>query len=129
MSARTLHLALTLLVPFSVPSVAAENAAEEPVVPREVVRLFNGKDLSGFYTWLKETGRDDPQKVFSVADGVIRVSGEGAGYLATNKPYKDYHLVARIQVGQADRRLEVSCATRACCCTASVPTARRAARG
>ena len=47
--------------------------------------LFNGRDLSGLFTWLKDTGRDDPKGVFSVKDGILHVSGEGMGYVATDK--------------------------------------------
>jgi hypothetical protein len=56
------------------------------------VALFNGKDLSGWTTWLRESKTEDPKKVFAVHDGMIHVSGEGMGYLATEKVYKDYRL-------------------------------------
>jgi len=76
-------------------------AAEEPVSPgRQVIKLFNGKDLAGFYTWLKDSGRKDPKRVFTVEDGMIQVSGEGAGYLATERAYKDYHLVVEYKWGK-----------------------------
>src|SRR5436190_330485 len=39
------------------------SAADEPVTPKESVPLFNGKDLAGFTTWLKDAKRDDPKKV------------------------------------------------------------------
>jgi|YNPMSStandDraft_1061717.scaffolds.fasta_scaffold30752_1 hypothetical protein len=74
------------------PQAVMKQVLEEAVTPKEPIKLFNGKDLTGWYTWLKESGREDPKKVFSVVDGMIRISGEGAGYLATEKPYKDYHL-------------------------------------
>ncbi len=73
---------------------------QEAVAPSEPIRLFNGKDLTGWYTWLKESGREDPKKVFSVVDGMIRISGEGAGYLATEKSYKDYHLSLEYRWGR-----------------------------
>ncbi len=66
--------------------------ASEPVVPEKPIKLFNGKDLSGFTTWLRASGRKDPHHVYSVVDGAIRISGEGLGYLATDKAYKNYHL-------------------------------------
>jgi hypothetical protein len=76
-------------------------AAEAPVSPeRDVIRLFNGRDLSGFHTWLKATGREDPQRAFRAEDGMIRVSGEGAGYLATDQAYRDYHLVLEYKWGR-----------------------------
>src|SRR5258708_6247012 len=72
----------------------------EPVAPPEVVRLFNGRDLSGFTSWLKDTKRDDPRKVFSVEDGVIHASGDGFGYLATDKAYRDYRLIVEYRWGK-----------------------------
>src|SRR5262249_22527056 len=39
------------------------------------VLAFNGKDLSGFYTYLHDHKYDDPDKVFSVRDGVLVISG------------------------------------------------------
>ena len=77
------------------------------MTPEKPIKLFNGKDLAGFTTWLKASGRNDPHHVFSVVDGAIRISGEGLGYLATDKAYKNYHLSAGVQVGQIHDRPEV----------------------
>ena len=63
------------------------------------VALFNGKDLTGLTTWLKDTKREDPRKVFTVQDGMIHVSGEGTGYLATEKDYKDYRVSVEYKWG------------------------------
>jgi len=39
--------------------------------------LFNGKDLAGFYTYLRGTGKNnDPEKVVTVHDGMVHVSGK-----------------------------------------------------
>jgi hypothetical protein len=54
--------------------------------------LFNGKDLSQFTTWLKESQNDDPKGIFQVTNGAIHISGEGTGCLATRNRYRDYHL-------------------------------------
>src|SRR5262245_28432138 len=59
----------------------------------EPIRLFNGKDLSGLSTWLRDTRREDPRRVFSVHDGLLQISGDGFGYVATEREYQDYHLV------------------------------------
>jgi hypothetical protein len=76
-------------------------AAPALVHPRGgAIPLFNGKDLTGLYTWLKETGREDPRKVFRVQDGILHVSGEGMGYVATEKEYQDYHLVVEYKWGR-----------------------------
>ena len=62
--------------------------------------LFNGRDLSGFYTWLPSTGRNkDPKGVFKVHDGMIHildipVTGERQefGYIATEREYSRYRI-------------------------------------
>ncbi|HEX7896345.1 MAG TPA: DUF1080 domain-containing protein [Planctomycetota bacterium] len=60
---------------------------------------FNGKSLDGFRPWLRESKGEDPLKVFSVVDGQIRVSGEGMGYLGTEKAYQDYRLSVEYKWG------------------------------
>jgi hypothetical protein len=75
-------------------------AADEPVTPKETVPLFNGKDLSGFTTWLKESQRNDPKKVFRVTNGQLHLTGEGFGYLATEKAYKDYRVLLEYKWGK-----------------------------
>src|SRR5262249_51579092 len=57
------------------------SAADEPVPPKEVTPLFDGKTLTGLTPWLKDTKREDPNKVFRVTDGMIHITGEGFGYL------------------------------------------------
>ena len=64
------------------------------------VKLFNGYNLEHFYVWHKETKYTDPQKVFTVADGVLRVSGEGFGGLITLEDWRDYHLVIEFMWGE-----------------------------
>lgn len=74
--------------------------AEEPKRPRERNTLFNGKDLTGLTTWLRDTKREDPRRVFRVEDGVLRITGDGFGYLATEKSYADYHLTVEFKWGK-----------------------------
>jgi hypothetical protein len=68
--------------------------------PQRVIPLFNGKNLDGFYSWLTDTGYEDPRKVFTVRDRVLHISGDGYGYLATNDAYQNYKLVAEFKWGQ-----------------------------
>lgn len=75
-------------------------AQTKPITPTEPIRLFNGKDLTGFTTWLRKEGHKDPKGVFTVRDKVIHMSGEGFGYLATEKEYENYHLVAEYRWGK-----------------------------
>ena len=62
-------------------------------------QLFNGRDLSGFYTWLVDTRYDDPRQVFAVSNGMLRVSGDGLGYLATREIFADFTLTVEFRWG------------------------------
>jgi 3-keto-disaccharide hydrolase len=73
---------------------------KEPVTPKEVIRLFNGKDLSGLSTWLRDTKDKDPRKVFRVTDGILHISGDGFGYVRTNQAYRDYRVVVEFKWGK-----------------------------
>lgn len=85
-----------LLLQLSIPIFVA---ASEPVRAR-TISLFNGTNLAGFHTWLVDAKRDDPRRVFSVTNGQIRISGEGLGYLATDREYRNYRLVAEFKWGK-----------------------------
>lgn len=77
----------------------AANAAEAR--PTSVVHLFNGKDLSGFYTYLRDLGKNnDPKQVFSVRDGLLRISGEVYGCITTLESYADYRLIVEYKWGE-----------------------------
>jgi hypothetical protein len=86
-------IVLTFLV-FCLPAFG------QPITPEKPIKLFNGKDLSGLTTWLKDSKRDDPKKVFTVNDGILHLSGEGFGYVATDKEYKNYHLSVEYKWGK-----------------------------
>jgi hypothetical protein len=73
---------------------AARTPADGPV------KLFNGENLEHFYVWHKETKYADTKQVFTVADGVLRVSGEGFGGLITLDDWRDYHLVIEFTWGE-----------------------------
>ncbi len=74
-------------------------AQGEPVRPAKKIKLFNGKDLTNFYVFLKDSKREDPKKVFTVSKGQIHISGEEWGGLATEKEYADYHLIVEWKWG------------------------------
>lgn len=63
--------------------------AEEAIEPKERIELFNGKDLTG---WVLIAG-DGPEKTFTAEDGVVRCSGRPAGYMRTEKAYRNYKFV------------------------------------
>src|SRR2546421_7612015 len=60
-----------------------------------VIHLLHDNDLSGFYPFLKEFGKDtDPDHVFTLTNGVLRISGQHYGYLATRKTnFTNYKLI------------------------------------
>jgi hypothetical protein len=75
-------------------SPAGADAVTEPI------KLFNGKDLANFYTFLQKYGKNnDPEKVFTVQNGMIRVSGKVFGCFVTEKEYENYHLVTEFKWG------------------------------
>jgi hypothetical protein len=72
--------------------------------PGDSVELFNGTDLSAFYTWLADSGYSDPDRVFTVVDQVdgrpaIRVSGKHWGGIITRQEFSDYRLVVEFRWG------------------------------
>lgn len=77
--------------------IQAEPAA---ITPTKTISLFNGRDLENFTPWLKETQKEDPQKVFRVTDGMLHVTGEGFGYIATKTLYRDYRISLEYKWGK-----------------------------
>jgi hypothetical protein len=67
---------------------------------QETIRLFDGNSLSGWYTFLQDRGiNNDPKKVFTVADGKIRISGEEWGSLTTINEYENYRIITEFKWG------------------------------
>jgi len=73
--------------------------AAEPIRPTQPIKLFDGKTLGDCYTYLKDTKREDPRRVFRVTDGLLHFTGDGLGSLITNQEYRDYHLVLEFKWG------------------------------
>lgn len=103
-----LHFAICILQ-FAIlglqrPTFAANKeesaAVEQAVSPKEdVIRLLDGKTLGDCYTWLKDSKREDPRRVFRIDEGMLHITGDGLGALVTNKRYRDYHLVLEYRWG------------------------------
>lgn len=84
--------------------LASGSADTSVIVPAKTISLFNGTDLSLFYTWLVPHGHRDPDRVFTVVENIdgapaIRISGQHFGGLTTFRNYANYRLVAEFRWG------------------------------
>lgn len=85
----------TILLTLAALGVGGPAPADEGWTP-----LFNGEDLTGWYTFLQKHGRNrDPDRVITIEDGMIRLykharDGDEVvmGYIGTEREYGDYHL-------------------------------------
>ena len=85
------------------PSLHAQGAPE-PITPTSVIKLFDGKSLANFDTWLVDHHEKDPERVFTVVDQIdgvpaIRISGQFWGGLLTKQAYRDYRLIVEYRWG------------------------------
>jgi hypothetical protein len=74
------------------------------ITPSSVIKLFDGKSLANFDTWLVDHHETDPERVFSVVDQIdgapaIRISGQVWGGLLTEQAYRDYRLIVEYRWG------------------------------
>jgi hypothetical protein len=79
-------------------------AAQDAITPKDTIHLFNGKDLTNFYTWLSDAAYQDPDKVFGVVEDIdggpaIRISGQHWGGLFTTSAYTNYRLLVEFRWG------------------------------
>jgi hypothetical protein len=75
--------------------IAAQDAGDK------TLQLFDGESLDGWYTYLQDRGRDkDPKKVFTVKDGMIRISGEEWGCITTVDEYENYKIALDFKWGE-----------------------------
>jgi hypothetical protein len=118
----TTVLALALLTSLTLVSLGQENApggtqaqAKPPAQPPKSgpeavhwISLFNGRDLTGWYTFLQKHGKNrNPDRVIAIEDHEIHLYKEAAegsqvvmGYIATENEYGDYHLRLQYRWGK-----------------------------
>jgi hypothetical protein len=97
-----------VIVFSSIIALVFSGSGGSAAVDESTIHLFNGRDLSNFYTYLgappntkQPYGKNnDPEKVFTVHDGMIHVSGKVFGGLITEKEYGNYHLVVEYKWGE-----------------------------
>jgi len=72
-----------------------------PVTTDPFTRLFNGKNLTGWHTYLKDIGKNtDPDNNFTIQDSVIHVLGKDLGYVITEKGYTNFHFKVDFKWGE-----------------------------
>ena len=65
------------------------------------LQLFNGKNLDGWYTFIKDRGKNvDPKNVFTVKNGMIRISGEEFGCITSNDEFENYKITVEYKWGE-----------------------------
>lgn len=69
---------------------------------QKVIHLLHGSDRTGFYSFLQDFGKDsDRDHVFTLEHGVLHISGQHYGYLATRQTnFANYRLVAEFRWGK-----------------------------
>jgi hypothetical protein len=76
---------------FNVPSRAGDDGW---------IKLFNGKDFTGWKKFLDPKKDADPEKIWTIKDGVIHCEGSVNGYLITEKEYENYVLKLQWRWGE-----------------------------
>ena len=66
---------------------------------QDFTSLFNGKNLDGWYSYIRNTIDMDTANVFTVKDNLLQVSGKYFRYIATKKWYKNFHLSLEFKWG------------------------------
>ncbi len=94
---RTLALVALLAFLFVGVAASAGPAAEEA----GWIKLFNGKDLTGWKPFLDPKAKASPAEIWTIKDGVIYCDGSVNGYLVTEKEYENY--VLRVQWRWGDK--------------------------
>lgn len=82
----TLIIAMLLLCPM--------------VQAQTLIPIFQPADSTGWHVYTSRNGHADPESVFRFEDGMIHVSGQDFGYLITNKPYANFHLIVEFKWGE-----------------------------
>jgi hypothetical protein len=72
-----------------------------PVTSSPFVSLFNGKNLQGWHTFLRDIGTSkDPDNNFMIEDESLHVLGKDLGYAITEKGYANFHFKVDFKWGE-----------------------------
>ena len=94
-----MRVSAALMLPMLLAATTAAWCADAITPTNTAIRLFNGRNLDGLVTWLKDAKREDPRHVFTVERGMLHISGDGLGYIRTRERYRNYHLVVEFRWG------------------------------
>jgi hypothetical protein len=71
--------------------IADTQQPNKPIVPKEKIMLWNGKDFTGWKLFLPDENAD-VNTVWSIQNDVIHCEGVPMGYMRTEADYADYYL-------------------------------------
>lgn len=80
---------LAVTVALFAAATGASEGLNKPIVPKDKMMLWNGKDFVGWKLFTHEPDHD-VMKTWSVKNGLVRCEGKPAGYMRTEKDYADY---------------------------------------
>ena len=81
-------------------SLIAFATANGQQVQKKMTPLFNGKNLDGWYSFLRTKGKNnDPEKIFNIEKGILHISGKEFGYICTEKEFTNFHLLVEFKWG------------------------------
>jgi hypothetical protein len=96
-----LLLMIFSIVVITETSFTDSSGSERTYSKKSELQLFNEKNLDGWYTYIRGRGRNnDPEKVFSVQNGLIRISGQEFGCITTNDEFENYKLIVKFKWGE-----------------------------
>ena len=103
------QLLITLILTLTISAIMGSafvwhndsSAPERKNAKNTDLQLFNGKNLDGWYTFIRERGKNvDPKKVFTVKNGMIRISGEEFGCITSNDEFENYKIIVEFKWGE-----------------------------
>lgn len=95
---RALSLVAAAVLAAQLPAEETPNRA--PLTPADgAIKLFNGQNLDGLYTYFRDTQFEDPRRVVTVHDGLLHITGDGVGGVSTRNEYRDYHMICEFRWG------------------------------
>lgn len=101
MKKRTPVILITIIILSVIIETGLTGFVKSTTDGKFTVKLFNGKNLDGWYTFIKDKGKNiDPNKVFTVQNDMIRISGEEFGCITTNEEFENYKLTVEFKWGE-----------------------------